>query len=235
MTAELKASRSDATLILTMSNPGLQNALDSDLLVAAIETFTKTERDDSICCVILSGADLDFCSGMQASKDLGTQIEALEKLQHLIDTVRNFPKPVIAAVEGLAMDAGFSLALACDLIVASQRAGFGISPGQVGTWAIGGAPWLLSKTLPAQWLTEILLDPSPLTAARLYSAGLVNKLVANGSVLTHAQQWAAQLSSNAAANFEKLNTLLDDIAGTTLNSHFALERHRLLTKRPGLS
>ncbi|WP_245192132.1 enoyl-CoA hydratase-related protein [Herbaspirillum sp. 3C11] len=127
MTAELKASRNDATLILTFANPGQRNAVDSNVLAAAIETLSKAERDDSVHALVLTGAERDFCSGVEAGKDLSKQIAALEALQNLIEMLRSFPKPVIAAVEGVALDAGFSLALGCDLIVAGQNASFGVS------------------------------------------------------------------------------------------------------------
>jgi len=233
MTAELKASRSDSTLILSIVNPGQHNMVDSAILAATIESFSKAERDGDISCVILTGADRNFCGGLQAGKDLVTQIAQLENLQNLIETLRSFPKPVIAAVEGLALDAGFSLALSCDLIVAGHGAEFAISPAQVGTWALGGTPWFLSRSLPSQWLIEILLDAKPLPSSRLHSAGLVNQLCADGSTLDKALEWAVKLSTVAPTAFEKLKTMLADAPGTTLPSYFSLERHRLLTKRAG--
>jgi len=233
MTAELKASRSDTTLTLTIANPGQQNSVDSNILGAIIESLSKAERDDGIRCVILTGADRNFCGGIQSSKDLATQIALLESLQNLIETITSFPKPVIAAVEGLALDAGFSLALACDLIIAGQNAGFGISATQLGTWSVGGAPWFLSRSLPPQWLTEILLDTKPLPASRLHNAGLINRLSVDGNVLDKALEWAGQLSTVSQGTFEKLKTMLGDNTGATMQNYFSLERHRLLTKRSG--
>lgn len=233
MTAELKASRNDATLILTFANPGQRNAVDSNVLAAAIETLSKAERDDSVRALVLTGAERDFCGGVEAGKDLATQIAALEALQNLIEMLRSFPKPVIAAVEGVALDAGFSLALGCDLIVAGQNAAFGISPSQVGTWAVGGAGWFLPKSLPPQWVAEILLDAAPLPAARLHGAGLVNRLTADGDALDKALAWGEQLAATTPAAFEQFKTLLASASSTTLTEYFSLERHALLTKRPG--
>ncbi|ASU38341.1 enoyl-CoA hydratase [Herbaspirillum sp. meg3] len=236
MTAELKASRHDATLVLTFANPGQQNAFDGSVLAAAIETLSKAERDDSVRAIVLTGADQCFCSGVEAGKDLETQVVVLENLQNLIETIRSFPKPIIAAVEGVAIDAGFSLALASDLIVAGQNASFGISPAQIGTWAVGGASWFLPQRLPQQWIAEILLDAKPLGAARLHAAGLVNKLSADGTALDKALAWAEQLSASLAsapAAFEQFKTLLGNASSTTLSESFSSERHRLLTKRPG--
>lgn len=231
MTTELKVSRRDTTLILTFVNPGQKNALDHDMLAAAIEIFSKAERDDTIRSVILSGADRNFCSGIQSGKDRALQMSTLENLQNLIETLRGFPKPVLAAVEGIAFDAGFSLALACDLIIAGQNASFGISPAQVGIWAIGGAVWLLPKILPPQCLAEILLDAKPVSAMRLHTAAVVNKLVSDGSVQEEALVWAGQLSGTAPAAFEQLKALLDKASDNTLREHFAWEKQALLTQR----
>lgn len=236
MTAELKASRSDATLILTFANPGLHNMLDDSVLAAAIETLSKAERDDSVSAIVLTGADGYFCGGVEANKDLATQVTVLENLQNLIETMRSFPKPIIAAVEDSAIDAGFSLALACDLIVAGQNAGFGISPAQTGSWAVGGAGWFLAKALPQQWVSEILLDAKPVSAARLHAAGLINRLSVDGSALDQALAWAEQLSATLASAptaFEQSRTLIADATRITLAESFSAERHRLLTKRPG--
>jgi enoyl-CoA hydratase/carnithine racemase len=232
MTAELKASRSDSSLILTLINPGQQNALDSGITTAAIEILSKAERNEDIRNIIITGAGHHFCRGMQAGKDIATQIATLEGLQNLIETLRSFPKPVIAAVEGDAIDCGFSLALACDLIVAGKTAGFGISAAQIGTWSIGGATWLLPKLLPAQWLTEIFLDGQTLPAGRLHHAGLVNKLVADGTALEQVLAWAEQLSRHPPHAFEQLKILFGSASGTTLSDYFALEKRALLTRRP---
>ena len=231
MTAELNATRNESTLILTISNPGQQNAVDRDLLAAILETLSKIERDDSIGSVILTGADGDFCAGIQAGKDASGQLHSLENLHNLIDAVRSCPKPVIAAVEGTAIDAGFSLALACDLMVAASDASFGVSPGQAGSWAIGGAAWMLARTVPQQWLNEILLGASPLPAGRLHGAGLINRLTAPGAALEQAHQWAQQLHHLPRSAYAQLKSMLGDIHTTSLASHLAQEQLRLLTRR----
>ncbi|WP_373419963.1 enoyl-CoA hydratase-related protein [Herbaspirillum sp. RV1423] len=220
-------------MLLTFANPGQRNAFDGDVLAAAIETLSKAERDDAIRVVVLTGADRDFCGGIEAGKDLATQIGILENLQNLVETLRSFPKPVIAAIEGIAIDAGFSLALACDLVVAGQSATFGVSSSQIGIWSVGGAGWFLPKALPPQWVAEILLDAAPLNASRLHAAGLVNKLATDGAVADKALEWAERLAALPPAAFEQFKALLDNASTTTLAEYFSLERHGVLTKRPG--
>jgi len=85
-------------------------------------------------------------------------------------------------------------------------------------------------------VTEILLDAKPLAAARLHAAGLVNRLATDGAVLDTALAWAEHLSALLAvtpAAFEQVKTLIGNASGTTLTEHFSLERHALLTRRPG--
>ncbi|HVL74632.1 MAG TPA: enoyl-CoA hydratase-related protein, partial [Noviherbaspirillum sp.] len=134
MSAELIAQRRDATLVLTISNPGARNALHPDMYAAAIETLTTAERDDSLRAVVLTGADQYFCAGgnlrrllENRSKDPSEQAQSIDQLHGWIEAIRDCPKPVIAAVEGGAAGAGCSLALACDFIVAGQSAKFAMS------------------------------------------------------------------------------------------------------------
>src|SRR5690606_20283670 len=134
MSAELIASRHDSTLILTLSNPGVLNALHPDMYAAGVETLITAERDDSIRAVVLTGANHYFCAGgnlnrllENRAKDESVQAQTIDQLTAWINALRDCPKPVIAAVDGAAAGAGFALALACDLIVAGEHAKFVMS------------------------------------------------------------------------------------------------------------
>jgi enoyl-CoA hydratase/carnithine racemase len=232
MSAELQASRRDATLILTLSNPGAKNALHPDMYAAAIETLSTAERDASIRAVVLTGADNFFCAGgnlnrllENRAKDKSVQAESIDNLHGWIQALRDCPKPVIAAVEGVAAGAGFSLALACDMIVAGATAKFVMAYVKVGLTPDGGGSWLLSRALPRQLATEILIEGKPVNASRLHELGVVNRLVADGSALDTALAWAdelAQLSPNAV---ERIKSLVQEAKGHTLTQHLGAEKH----------
>ena len=164
MSAELLTSRpteSESTLVLTLSNPGARNALHPDMYAAGIEALESVERDPSIRAVVITGADNFFCAGgnlnrllENRAKDPSVQAESIDLLGEWISALRLSSKPVIAAVDGAAAGAGFSLALACDLIVAAEDAKFVMSYARVGLTPDGGGSWFLAQALPRQLATE---------------------------------------------------------------------------------
>lgn len=235
MSAELQASRRDATLILTLSNPGAKNALHPDMYAAAIETLSTAERDDSIRAVILTGADNFFCAGgnlnrllENRSKDQSEQADAIDHLHGWIEALRDCPKPVIAAVEGAAAGAGFSLALACDMIVAGASAKFVMAYVKVGLTPDGGASWFLSRALPRQLATEILIEGKPILAPRLHELGLINRVVADGRALDVAVAWADELAELSPNAVERIKSLIGEAQGNSLGQHFEAEKQNFV-------
>ena len=232
MSAELKATRRDATLILTLSNPGKRNALHPDIAAAAIETLSTAERDDSLRVVVLTGADQYFCAGgdlhrliENRTQPKSTQAASIDHLHGWIEAIRDCPKPVIAAVEGGAAGAGFSLALACDLVVASASAKFTMSYVNVGLTPDGGGSWFLTQALPRALVSELVMGGRPISAERLHQLGVINRLAPDGSALDTALQWAEALAKQSPHAVESCKALLRDAAGATLHTHLQSEKH----------
>lgn len=235
MSAELKASRRDATLILTISNPGAKNALHPDMYAAAIETLSTAERDDSVRAVILTGADNFFCAGgnlnrllENRAKDKSVQAASIDNLHGWVEAIRDCPKPVIAAVDGMAAGAGFSLALACDMIVAGTSAQFVMAYVKVGLTPDGGGSWFLTQALPRQLATELLIEGKPVPASRLHELGIVNRLVPDGSALDAAMNWSDDLAKLSPNAVERIKSLVRDAQGNSLAQHFDTEKHNFV-------
>jgi enoyl-CoA hydratase/carnithine racemase len=234
MSAELLASRpaeSESTLVLTLSNPGARNALHPDMYAAGIEALDTAERDPSIRTIVLTGADQFFCAGgnlgrllENRAKDPSVQEQAIELLGAWITALRASSKPVIAAVEGAAAGAGFSLALACDLIVAADDAKFVMSYARVGLTPDGGASWFLTRALPRQLATEVLLEGKPIGAARLHEVGVVNRLAKPGTVRDVALTWADELSRVSPNAKARIKALIGAASGQPLADHLNTER-----------
>jgi enoyl-CoA hydratase/carnithine racemase len=235
MSAELKASRRDTTLILTLSNPGMRNALHPDMYTAAVEALATAERDESVRAVVLTGADRYFCAGgnlhrllENRSKEPAEQDRTIDQLHGWVDAIRDCPKPVIAAVEGGAAGAAFGLALACDLIVAGSSARFAMSYVTVGLSPDGGSSWLLAHSLPRQLANEILLGGKPITATRLHELGVVNRLAADGDALEVALAWADEFAQHSPNALERIKALIQEAHTNDLAQHMQLEKRHFV-------
>ncbi|GAB6848992.1 oxepin-CoA hydrolase, alternative type [Paraburkholderia kururiensis] len=234
MTAELLTSRpagSESTLVMTLSNPGARNALHPDMYAAGIEALDSAERDSSLRAIVITGADNFFCAGgnlnrllENRAKDPSVQAESIDLLAEWITALRQSSKPVIAAVEGAAAGAGFSLALACDLLVAADDAKFVMSYARVGLTPDGGGSWFLAQALPRPLATEVLIEGKPIGATRLAEVGVVNRLAKPGSALDTAIDWADDLGKLSPNSTARIKSLIDAAGTQTLEAHLVAER-----------
>ena len=204
MTAQLKTSAQEQTLILTISNPEMRNALGPEIYAAGIEALNAAENNPDVRSVIITGEGTNFCAGGNLNRLLANrqqppevQSQSIEGLHGFIESIRTYPKPVIAAVEGAAAGAGFSLALACDLLVAARNAIFAMSYSTVGLSPDGGGSWQLTQKLPANLALEWMLTGERQSADRLLALGLINRLSDAGDALQAALVLASSLNARA--------------------------------------
>jgi enoyl-CoA hydratase/carnithine racemase len=238
MSAALLASRppeSESTLVLTLSNPGARNALHPDMYAAGLEALNTAERDPAIRAVVLTGADRFFCAGGNLNrlldnraKDPALQAESIDLLGEWVTALHTATKPVIAAVDGAAAGAGFSLALACDLIVAGDDAKFLMSYARVGLTPDGGGSWFLARALPRTLAAEILFEGKPASAARLHALGVVNRLAKPGTAREAAIAWADELGAISPHALTGIKTLLADAPDRPLATQLIAERDQFL-------
>ena len=231
MPAELQSTSQGQTLILTLRNPEHRNALDPVIYAAGVEALSVAESSADIRSVVITGSDSMFCAGGNLQRLLANrqqppevQAQSIEGLHNWIETIRTYPKPVIAAVEGAAAGAGFSLALACDFIVAARNALFVMAYSNVALSPDGGASWSLSQALPRQIATEILMVGDRIGAERLHALGLVNRIAEPGSALDAALALAEQLNAKAPNALASIKELLHDAPRASLTQHLGQER-----------
>jgi enoyl-CoA hydratase/carnithine racemase len=231
MTAQLKSTTEGATMVLTLSNPAQRNALGPAMYAAGVEALNGAENSAEIRSVVIVGEGAWFCAGgsLQRLRDNrreepAVQAESVDALHNWIDSIRTFPKPVIAAVEGAAAGAGFALALACDLVVAARDAVFAASYGTVGLSPDGGLSWHLAQSLPRQLASEWLMGGERIAASRLHAAGLVNELADSGQALAAALALAQRLGERAPNAIASVKELLNEAGGASLATHMAQER-----------
>lgn len=231
MTAELLSHSHGQTLVLTLSNPEQRNALGPAIYAAGVEALNIAESNPEVRSVIITGAGSQFCAGGNLQRLLGNrsqppevQAQSIEGFHNWIESIRAFPKPVIAAVEGAAAGAGFSLALACDLIVAASNAVFVMAYSNIGLSPDGGASWHLGRALPRQLTAELLLLGERLGAQRLHTLGLVNRISEPGFALAEALELAERLNTRAPNASSSVKELLNEAPHHDLGQHLAAER-----------
>lgn len=217
MTTELQTERHDSTLVMRLNGPATRNALSPQVYAAGIETLNMAEANADVRAVVLTGEGGHFCGGgdlqrlaHQRVHDLTAQAANLDAFHQWIEALRSFPKPVIAAVEGVAAGGGVSLVLACDLIVAADGARFVMAYSQVGLSCDGGASWHLSRALGRQRALSLLWLGDNQSAQDWHAQGLIHSLVANGQALPQALQLAARLAERAPGVLASMKELVQE-------------------------
>jgi len=152
----------------------------------------------------------------------------LDHLHHWVETMASYPKPIVAAVEGAAAGAGFSLALACDLIVASSDARFVMSHAKLGLSPDGGATARLAAALPAASVKRMLWLAEPVSTATLHDHGLVAMVSLPGSALADALILADRLAALAPAALASVKELVAGAPQRGLAEQLAAERDHFL-------
>lgn len=235
MTAQLQSSSEGQTLVLTLHNPTQRNALGPEIYSAGIEALNGAESNPEVRSVVLVGEGAWFCAGGSLQRLQGNraqppsvQAESIDHLHNWIDSIRTFPKPVIAAVEGAAAGAGFSLALACDFIVAARDAVFAASYSNVALSPDGGLSWHLAQALPRQLASEWLMGGERIAAERLHALGLVNALSEPGQALGAALALAQRLNARAPNALASIKELLNEAGSAPLAAHLPRERDQFV-------
>lgn len=185
-------------LVITLNRPGQKNAMTlaaSRIIAAAIDHL---DSSPGLLVSVLTGAGGNFCAGMDLKRfaDAGERPALPGRgFGGLVEAPPE--KPIIAAVDGWALGGGCELALACDLVVASAGARFGLPEVKRGLAARGGGMIRLPQRLPRAVAMELLLTGDPIDAARAERLGLVNQVVPGATALEGALELAGRIARNA--------------------------------------
>jgi crotonobetainyl-CoA hydratase len=188
-------------MIITINRPEARNAVNAAVSTAVGDALEQAQHDPDVRAVVITGAgDKSFCAGADLKA-----IARRENLYHpdhgewgFAGYVRHFiDKPTIAAVNGTALGGGTELALASDLVVAEERAKFGLPEVKVGLIAGAGGVFRIVHQLPRKVALEMLLTGEPITAAEALKWGLINQVVPDGTVLEAALALAGRVTVNA--------------------------------------
>ena len=231
MSAQLLSTSEGATLILTLSNPEHKNALGPEMYAAGVEALSVAESSPEIKSVVITGEGALFSAGGNLQRLNNNrqqppehQAQSIEGLHNWIEAIRTFPKPVIAAVEGPAAGAGFSLALACDMIVAARNSVFVMAYSNIALSPDGGGTWSLARSVPRQLATELLMLGERMPAERLHQLGVVNRLCEPGQALGTALTLASLLNQKAHNALTSMKELINEADAASFHHQLAFER-----------
>lgn len=235
MIGQLKSAVHGQTLVLTISNPTLRNALGPEIYTAGIEALNAAEGNPEIRSVIITGEGAHFCAGgnlqrllTNREQPMEVQAQSIDGLHTWMEAIHAFPKPVIAAVEGAAAGAGFSLVLMCDLVVAARDSIFVMAYSSIALSPDGGGSWNLSQALPRQLAAELMLLGERISAERLHALGSVNRLVESGTALTQALDLAERINARAPNAMQSIKELINDAPTQSLHVHLTQERNHFV-------
>ena len=197
MTDEVLVEHEDGMVIITINRPSARNAVNRAVSYGVCEAVDEMDRRDDLHLAILTGAGGNFCSGMDLKAFARGEVTRVEGRGILGIAMTPPRKPLIAAVEGFALAGGFESALACDLLVASRTAQFGLPEVKRGLAAAAGGLLRLPRLIPQRIAMEIALTGDMISAERLERYGLINALVEPGTALAEAKRLGRAILVNA--------------------------------------
>jgi enoyl-CoA hydratase/carnithine racemase len=194
----------DRVAVITLNRPAVRNALNRELSQALMEALQRVRTDEDIRVAVLAGAGRTFCAGAdlkeraQSGRAADASVASVIEASHMTSFARlPMEKPLIAAIDGYCLAAGFELALTCDLRICTPEARFGLPEITRGFFPGGGGPQRLIRAVPQAVAMEMILTGDPIDAATALRIGLVSRLVPEDELLPIARQIAQRIAGHA--------------------------------------
>jgi 2-(1,2-epoxy-1,2-dihydrophenyl)acetyl-CoA isomerase len=222
----LRQDSFDDVVVLTMDRPEVLNAINDELGTALLEAVESASALGAVRCIVITGAGRAFSAGEDLGALAGTYERGespplgdvlLRRYNPLIRALRAAPKPVVAALNGVAAGAGASLALACDLRIASEHAKVSLAFVKVGLVPDSGAIWFLTRMVGAAKALELSTLGDPISADECLRLGLVTDVVAAGSFEERWRSFAAELASGPTRAYALTKALANRAAERSLD------------------
>lgn len=229
----LEVARDAGVVTVVLNRPQRLNALNERMITELGTVLGEIATSAADRVLVLTGAGGAFCSGadltdmvLPATQDTtAVALGRMRRLGALVLALHQLSKPVIAKVDGVAVGAGFSLALCCDLVVASERARFSMIFSKRALSLDGGASWLLPRLVGAARAKEIAFFGEMLDAQRAAALGLVNRVVAVDELDRVAGEWASRLAAGPAVALSLTKALLEGAWSSSLSESLEREAH----------
>jgi 2-(1,2-epoxy-1,2-dihydrophenyl)acetyl-CoA isomerase len=205
----------DAVATITLNRPAARNSLSVQMKNELLAVLHRCGSDAAIRCVIITGAGQAFCAGqdLREHADLlasgGSPLDTVrEHYNPIITRIAEMPKPVIAALPGVAAGAGAALAFACDFRIAAKRASLMMAFARVGLSADSGASWTLQRLVGMAKAAELLMLAEPVQADHAAALGLVTRVVEDEDLPAQIQELARKLAAGPTAAYAAIRQSL---------------------------
>jgi len=221
----LLTSRDSGVLTLTLNRPQRRNALNGELWDALRAQLTVARDDDDVRALVITGAGGAFCAGADLSGGVATghPLDRMRKVNEIALLLHELPIPVVAKVDGVAVGAGWNLALGCDMVVATPTARFSQIFAKRGLSLDFGGSWLLPKLVGLQQAKRLALLAEMIDAAEAHRLGLVTWVVDAAEIDGFVADLGKRLAEAAPIAIRQSKALLNEGADTTLPAALAAE------------
>jgi 2-(1,2-epoxy-1,2-dihydrophenyl)acetyl-CoA isomerase len=229
---QIAVARDGGVLTITLNRPDKLNAMTGVMSDELVDVLTSARDDEEVRALVVTGAGRGFCAGQDLTEfeeayRSGERPDIREHLtrsyHRLIPLVVETPKPVIAAVNGVAAGAGVSLAAACDIRIAGEDARFTQAFVKIGLVPDSGGTWLLPRIVGFARAMELSITGEVIDAAAALEIGLVNRVVAGDVLEEEVSELAARLSVMPTAAIAETKALLRGALGLGLEAALAAE------------
>lgn len=222
----------NGVMTLTLNRPERLNSFNDEMHRQLAEVLTQAERDESIRCLLITGAGRGFCAGQDLNDrnvdpsgdapDLGASVENF--YNPLVKRLAKLPKPVIAAVNGVAAGAGATLALGCDIVIAARSVNFVMSFSKLGLVPDCGGTWYLPRLAGHARAMGLALMGDKLSAEQALQWGMIWQVVDDEALNDTARQLATHFASQPTFGLGLVKNALYASETNTLDAQLDLER-----------
>ncbi|QKV17464.1 2-(1,2-epoxy-1,2-dihydrophenyl)acetyl-CoA isomerase PaaG [Oricola thermophila] len=231
MSDTILIERNEGWVEITLNRPDRRNALNEEMHLALRAAIGDAAADETCRAILLTGNGKGFCAGqdlgdrdprkMTGAPDLS---ETLNRFYNpLIRMIRNAPKPVVCAVNGVAAGAGANIALACDIVLAAESAAFIQAFAKIGLIPDAGGSWMLTRLLGEARAKALALTGEPLPASRAADWGLIWKALPDGELMAEARAMAASFAAGPTVGYALTKELIHAASANALDDHLEME------------
>ncbi len=219
--------RVQSTLVITINAPKTRNAMTQQMAADIAAAMDDLDRDPALRVGVITGSDGFFCAGQNIADADEGRFARSESRGWWGFAARPPHKPLIAAVDGAALGGGFEIALACDLIVATATARFGLPEVARGMVAVGGGLTRLPRRLPYHLAMTMALSGKPMLATELVPFGLLSAVAQEGPALDAALELAASIAAHPATAVEHTLDIIRNAGANDLGTAILYQENRV--------